>query len=82
MHTQGKWYPGEPLPRWQIGIWWRTDGRPLWRDPALLDAPADDGRAHRGDAARLAQRADRGARARTRTPKLLAAYEPASEPAA
>lgn len=35
-YAQGKWYPGEPLPRWQTSIIWRQDGKAIWNNPELL----------------------------------------------
>lgn len=49
---QGKWYPGEQLPRWSLNCFWRRDGEPLWSDPSLH---ADERQPGNADAA-LAER--------------------------
>ena len=72
---QGKWYPGEPLPRWSLNCFWRRDGEPIWENPALLANES----MHYGASATLAQRFLSGVAHRLGlAPELVfAAYEDA-----
>ncbi|MBK6613181.1 DUF2126 domain-containing protein [Ottowia sp.] len=70
---QGKWYPGEQLPRWALSLFWRTDGQPVWHNPALL---ADERQPHHAkpeDAERFLQALARRLGVGTQT--IRAGYE-------
>lgn len=50
-YGQGKWYPGEEVPRWALGLFWRKDGESLWQDRDLL-ARIDKDYGHKTKAAK------------------------------
>ncbi|HEX7435528.1 MAG TPA: transglutaminase family protein, partial [Caldimonas sp.] len=39
---QGKWYPGEQLPRWSLNLFWRKDGEPIWTHPEMFASEHQD----------------------------------------
>jgi uncharacterized protein (DUF2126 family)/transglutaminase-like putative cysteine protease len=72
-YGQGKWYPGESLPRWAFSLYWRKDGKPLWRNASLIAAETSMAAPIADDARRFAA----GIAERLRVPDrhVMPAYE-------
>lgn len=50
---EGKWYPGEPIPRWAYGVFWRKDGVPIWNAKECEGDPAVPGEYEADEARRF-----------------------------
>ncbi|MEM7783145.1 MAG: transglutaminase family protein, partial [Planctomycetota bacterium] len=54
-YGQGKWYPGEPLPRWSKTCYARKDGKPIWKNQEFLAAEGEDHQHNDADARKLVE---------------------------
>ncbi len=52
-YGQGKWYPGESLPRWTFSLYWRKDGKPIWRNLDLVARETISGKVEAAEAEAL-----------------------------
>jgi uncharacterized protein (DUF2126 family)/transglutaminase-like putative cysteine protease len=78
-YGQGKWYPGEPLPRWALSCYWRADGVPVWKNANLIAQADQDYGFGPSDALRFMEALAR--RLQVSLENLLPAFDPESESA-
>jgi uncharacterized protein (DUF2126 family)/transglutaminase-like putative cysteine protease len=76
-YGQGKWYPGEAVPRWALSCYWRVDGIPVWEDIGLIAREDHEYSFRAADALRFIEALTR--RLQVSSENLLAAYNPESE---
>jgi uncharacterized protein (DUF2126 family)/transglutaminase-like putative cysteine protease len=76
-YGQGKWYPGEPLPRWALSCYWRTDGVPVWEDVGLIAREDQNDSRGVSDALRFIEALAR--RLQLSTQDILPAHNPSAE---
>ena len=77
-YGQGKWYPGEPLPRWALSCFWRSDGVPVWEDFRFIASEDQDFGFGPADASRFLEALTR--RLEVSSQNVLAAFNPDSAP--
>jgi uncharacterized protein (DUF2126 family) len=73
-YGMGKWYPGEPLPRWILSCYWRADGVPVWEDDSLIAGEGVDYGYGPAEAARFVEALTQ--RLGVESSNILPAYEP------
>ena len=73
---QGKWYPGESLPRFAYSLYWRKDDKPIWNDPSLIAGASEALRASDAEAEGLAREV--AVQLGIEPDNVIAAYEDAS----
>ena len=76
-YGQGKWYPGEAVPRWALSCYWRVDGIPVWEDIGLIAREDREYSFRAADALGFIEALTR--RLQVSSENLLPAYNPDSE---
>jgi uncharacterized protein (DUF2126 family)/transglutaminase-like putative cysteine protease len=77
LYGQGKWYPGEALPRWALSCYWRADGVAVWEKPDLIAREETESGLGVADALRFGEALAR--RLQVSGENLLAVFNPGDD---